>query len=309
MVALQPNEPIPLMKLCRFDDDRIGVVVDDATLLDVTDCLDAIPAVRWPVPLGDLLISNLAGVRARIAQLMPTAKARAVSDVCLKSPIANPTKIIGAPVNYREHAEEAQSPDLKHGHEIKPIGDWGLFLKASSALVGPGEGVEQRFEDRRNDHEAELSVVIGRQCTHVPRARAFDYIAGYAIGLDMTVRGPQFQCFRKSIDTYAVLGPWMVTADELNDPGNLDFQLTVNGELRQRSNTRYMIFDIAQLIELATSYYTLYPGDIIMTGTPAGVGPVKVGDTMFIEFARIGSMTVRVKRSRPGQASERGCVN
>jgi 2-keto-4-pentenoate hydratase/2-oxohepta-3-ene-1,7-dioic acid hydratase in catechol pathway len=298
------------MKLCRYDDDRIGVVVDDATLLDVTESLDAIPAVRWPVPLGDLLIRNLTAVRARIAQLMPGAKARAVSDVCLKSPIANPTKIIGAPVNYREHAEEAQGADLKHGHDIKPIGDWGLFLKANSALVGAGEGVKQRFEDRRNDHEAELAVIIGRQGSQIPRARAFDYIAGYAIGLDMTVRGPQFQCFRKSIDTYAVLGPWMVTADELTDPGDLDFQLAVNGELRQQSNTRYLIFDIAQLIEFAASYYTLYPGDIIMTGTPAGVGPVKVGDTMFIEFSQIGSMTVKVNRSSPdGEARERGRVD
>lgn len=281
------------MKLCRFDDDRLGFVEGDL-VRDVSEALAVLPTVRWPVPPGDLLISHLDAVRARIAEILPKAGVRRIRDVRLKSPIANPTKIIGAPVNYREHFEEARGAGLKHGHDIKPVDEWGLFLKATSALVGAGEGVTQRFRTRRNDHEVELAVIIGRAGSEIQKERALDHVAAYAIGLDMTVRGPQFQCFRKSIDTYAVLGPWMVTADELVNPDELDFELTVNGEPRQKSNTRHMHFNVPRLIELASSYYTLYPGDIIMTGTPAGVGPVKPGDSMYVEFSQIGSMTVAV---------------
>jgi 2-keto-4-pentenoate hydratase/2-oxohepta-3-ene-1,7-dioic acid hydratase in catechol pathway len=281
------------MKICRFDDDRLGVV-DGNVVRDVSEALAVLPTMRWPMPPGDLLISNLAAVRERALELLPKAKIRRVGEVRLKSPVANPTKIIGAPVNYREHLEEAHGADLNHGHDIKPISEWGLFLKATSALVGPGEGVKQRFQTRRNDHEAELAVIIGRIGNEIPRDRALDYVAGYAIGLDMTVRGPQFQSFRKSIDTYAVLGPWMVTADEVVNPDELDFELTVNGEPRQKSNTKFMNFNVSQLIEFASSYYTLHPGDIIMTGTPAGVGPVSPGDRMHVEFSQIGSMTVAV---------------
>jgi 2-keto-4-pentenoate hydratase/2-oxohepta-3-ene-1,7-dioic acid hydratase in catechol pathway len=282
------------VKLCRFNDDRLGVV-NDNVISDVTDALDILPAVRWPIAHGDLLVANLAAVRSRIQQLAPRARTHSVDDVVLKSPVANPSKIIGAPVNYREHFDEAHGADLKHGHDIKPIGEWGLFLKATTALVGAGEGVAQRFADRRNDHEAELAVIIGRHGTNISREKAHAHVAGYAIGLDMTVRGPQFQSFRKSIDSYAVVGPWLVTADELTDPGNLDFHLMVNGEERQKSNTRLMNLDVAQLIEFASSYYTLYPGDIIMTGTPAGVGPVRPGDRLYVEFAGIGSMSVDIR--------------
>ena len=155
----------------------------------------------------------------------------------------------------------------------------------------------QRFVDRRNDHEAELAVIIGKQGTRIPRDRALDYVVGYAIGLDMTVRGPEMACFRKSIDTYAVLGPWMVTKDEVADPGDLDFKLWVNGALRQNSNTRYLVYDIPRLIEFTTSFYSVHPGDIIMTGTPSGVGPVKPGDLIEVEFEKIGRMDVRIREA------------
>ena len=111
----------------------------------------------------------------------------------------------------------------------------------------------------------------------------------------MTVRGSEDRSFRKSIDSYAVLGPWLVTADEIDEPGNLDFELSVNGETRQKSNTSQLIYDIPRLIEYAASFYTLHPGDIIMTGTPAGVGPVADGDVMVVEFERIGRMEVGVR--------------
>ncbi|MGQ0664922.1 MAG: fumarylacetoacetate hydrolase family protein [Pseudomonadota bacterium] len=283
------------MRLCRFDDDRLGLVRGDR-VHDVSAALDELPAARWPLPRGDLLIANLPRLGDRIEKLAAGAPARPLAGVRLKSPVANPTKIIGAPINYKDHIEESKKdPGIAHGREIKTIGDWGLFLKASSALVGPGEGVALRFIDRRNDHEAELAVVIGRQGNNIPKAEALGHVAGYAIGLDMTVRGPELPSFRKSIDTYAVLGPWLVTADEIADPNALDFELKVNGQTRQKSNTRHLDYDVERLIEFASSFYTLYPGDIIMTGTPAGVGPVKPGDVMTVEVERIGRMEVAVR--------------
>jgi 2-keto-4-pentenoate hydratase/2-oxohepta-3-ene-1,7-dioic acid hydratase in catechol pathway len=110
----------------------------------------------------------------------------------------------------------------------------------------------------------------------------------------MTVRGPEERSFRKSVDSFAVVGPWLVTADELSDPSRLDIELTVNGELRQKDNTRNLIVDVPGLIEMASRFYTLHPGDIILTGTPAGVGPVVAGDTIEARIAGIGAMRVSV---------------
>ncbi len=283
------------MRLCRFDDNRLGLVNGDK-VHDVSAALEELPAQRWPLPRGDLLIAHLGRLRPVIERLAAGSPARALSTVRLLSPVANPTKIIGAPINSKDHIEESKrDPGIAHGRVIKTIGDWGLFLKASSALVGPAEGVALRFLDRRNDHEAELAVVIGKAGDRVAREAALDHVAGYAIGLDMTVRGPELPSFRKSIDSYAVLGPWLVTADEVPDPDNLDFELKVNGVTRQKSNTRHLDYDVRRLVEYASSYYSLYPGDIIMTGTPSGVGPVQPGDTMMVTMERVGTMTVAVR--------------
>ncbi|MBI3710826.1 MAG: fumarylacetoacetate hydrolase family protein [Proteobacteria bacterium] len=283
------------MRLCRFDDNRLGLI-DGVSVHDVSPLLSTLPAMRWPVPPGDQLIANLRRLLPDIARHKNSAPAKPLAAVRLLSPVANPSKIIGAPINYKDHIEEAKKDQgIAHGREIKTIGDWGLFLKANSALVGPAEGVALRFPDRRNDHEAELAVIIGKTGSQIPRAQARDYIAGYAIGLDMTVRGPELPSFRKSIDSYAVVGPWLVTKDEIADPNALDFELKVNGETRQKSNTRYLDFNVDRLIEYASSFYTLYPGDIIMTGTPAGVAPVKPGDVMTVDMQGIGRMEVKVR--------------
>jgi len=286
------------MRLCRFDDNRLGLVRGE-TVHDVSAALDLLPPVRWPVPPGDLLIANLARLRPEIERLAAAAPGTPVASVRLLSPVANPTKIIGAPINYKDHVEESKKDQgIAYGRVLKSIGEFGLFLKANSALVGPSEGVALRFPDRRNDHEAELAVVIGRSGTKIPKAEALSYIAAYAIGLDMTVRGPEVPSFRKSIDTYAVLGPWMVTADEIADPDNLDFELRVGDQVRQKSNTRYLDFGVARLIEFASEFYTLHPGDIIMTGTPAGVAPVVPGDVMTVTMQGIGRMQVAVRAAQ-----------
>ena len=285
------------MKLCRYDDNRIGLV-RGRNVHDVSAILDALPLLRYPVPPGDQLIARLDALRERMERLADGAAPRPVEEVRFLSPVANPSKIIGTPVNYVAHVEEARlDPQISVFHRDKPssIEEQGLFLKASSSLVGPSEGVIVRFPDRRTDHEAELGVVIGRKTGPISEAEALDAVAGYGIALDMVVRGKEDRSFRKSPDTYAVLGPWLVTADELGDPGALDFTLHVNGELRQAANTREMIIGIARQISWASSIYTLYPGDIIMTGTCQGVAPVKPGDVMTVAFERIGEMTVPVR--------------
>jgi 2-keto-4-pentenoate hydratase/2-oxohepta-3-ene-1,7-dioic acid hydratase in catechol pathway len=120
------------------------------------------------------------------------------------------------------------------------------------------------------------------------------HVAGYTVALDMTLRGTEFQCFRKSIDSYSVLGPWMVTADEIADPNQLDLWIKVNGQMRQQSNTRHLVYDVARLIEFASSFYTLEPGDVIMTGTPEGVGPVLPGDILEAGIEQVGGFTIRI---------------
>ena len=283
------------MKLCRFDDDRLGVVTGDV-VRDVTAVIARLPARRWPFPKGDPLIAALDELRPAIAEEAKRAPARPLAQVKLLSPVANPSKIVAAPVNYRRHLEEARSDAAIHFQkQVEEIQKIGLFLKATSALVGPSEGVALRYLDRRNDHEVELALVIGKPADRVRAADWASYVAGYAIGLDMTIRGPEERSLRKSVDSYAVVGPWLVTADEIADPTNLTLSLTVNGEPRQKASTRDLVLGLGTLVELASSFYTLLPGDIILTGTPEGVGPVRPGDVMDAAIDGIGAMRVEVR--------------
>lgn len=284
------------MRLCRFDDNRFGLV-RDGFVHDVTSVVrDRLRVPPYPLPQGDLLIAQLDELRPALEAQADGAAKLPVDAVRFLSPVANPSKIIGTPSNYPAHASEAQQdPQISaYQHAGGSIEQQGLFLKAVSALVGPSEGVRVRFPQRRTDHELELGVVIGRRAAEVAESNALDYVAGYAIALDMVIRGPEDRSFRKSPDTYAVLGPWLVTADEIPDPGALDFSLTVNGELRQAANTRDMIMGIARQVAWASSFYTLHPGDIIMSGTCQGVGRVLPGDCMEAAFERIGRMQVPV---------------
>jgi 2-keto-4-pentenoate hydratase/2-oxohepta-3-ene-1,7-dioic acid hydratase in catechol pathway len=284
------------MKLCRYDNNRLGIVQGDE-VLDVTQALSVIPEQRWPIAQGDPLIVNLRRVLAAAKKLMPKAKKKPLAKVKLLSPVPNPSKIIGAPINYNDHiVESIKDPGIAHGRTNiqKGIGEWGLFLKANSSLIGFCEEIRLRWPDRRNDHEVELALIIGKRGNKIPKEKALEYVCAYSIGLDMTVRGPELQCFRKSIDTYSVLGPWLVTADEIADPNNLDLSITVNGELRQNSNTKYLVYNVERLIEFGSAMYTLHPGDIIMTGTPAGVSPVKPGDLLHAYVQGVGEGDVRI---------------
>ena len=283
------------MKICRFNDNRIGVVTGDQ-VADVTEILQSLGERKYPFPNHDLFMANLPRLLPRLKELSATAQRVPLSGVALLSPVANPGKIIGAPVNYVDHLSEATGQaELHHGNKILTIQKAGLFLKATSSLRGCSNGVFLEHLDRRNDHEVELVAIIGKPGRNVPKENALEYVAGYCIGLDMTVRGPEDRSMRKSVDTFSIAGPWMVTADEIPDPDNLDLSLTVNGEYRQRANTRDLILKTAELIAFATAFYSIEPGDMLFTGTPAGVGPVNAGDKIHAEIASIGGMDVDVR--------------
>lgn len=290
------------MNLCRFNKDRLGIVEGDR-VYDVSDAAARIPAPRWPYPPGDPLIRNLGAVLEEARKLRGGAKSHALSEVALYSPITSASKVMAAPANYRAHIDiDAADPALHHGFHDKqlaglerPTEKLGLFLKASSSVVGAAEGIELKWLDRRNDPEIELVVVIGRTAKDVPQARALEYVAGYSLGLDVTVRGTEDRSWRKSADTYAVLGPWLTTVDAIADGEKLTIWLDINGERKQQSSTGLMLVGIRRLIEFASSIYTLHPGDLIYTGTPEGVTPVKPGDRLRMGCEGIGEMALQVR--------------
>jgi 2-keto-4-pentenoate hydratase/2-oxohepta-3-ene-1,7-dioic acid hydratase in catechol pathway len=286
------------MRICRFGEDRLGVVIGDK-IHDVTDVQTEVRARSSYAAKGDAVIAALPQIRDRLMEAAKKAPGVDASSVQLLSPIARVPKAVAAPTNYQDHIIEMEAARQAGGskHTAK-IGTDGLFLKASTSIVGPSEGVPVRFLERRTDHELELVVVIGKQATNLTMDNALDCVAGYTLGLDMTIRGPEDRSFRKSPDGYAVLGPWMVTADEVPDVTDVPLELKVNGETRQKTNTAYLIYNVRRLIEFATSFYTLYPGDVIYTGTCSGVGPVKPGDVITVESPLIGRMDVPVRAHR-----------
>lgn len=257
-------------------------------IVDVTSVLDSIAAARWPIEPGDLLIANFDRLRGLIEQAALSGVPRHLADCALKSPVANPSKILGAVKNYHETADGAHAPGSTLDRD-------GLFLKATSSLAGPSDGIELALPGRQHDHEVELAAVIGSWCRNVSRESAMDYVIGYTVALDMTVQGTEERSLRKSPDGHTVLGPWLVTRDEIADPGVLGLWLQVNRQPRQRGNTRHLLADLPRLIEYASSFFTLYPGDIILTGTPPGAGPVVAGDIVDAGIAGIGSMRVEVR--------------
>src|SRR5271170_7906684 len=295
------------MKLCRYDDDRLGVVRGDL----VHDVTEAQTEIRKRAPYamkGDAVVAALPQWRERIDRMADKAPGKPIAQLKLLPPVARPTKLTCAPTNYQAHIEEmakaSQQPgsQIVRGHSSKIL-EAGMFLKANSALVGPSEGVPVRFPERRTDHEVELVMVIGTAGTDISQAKALNHVAGYCLGLDMTVRGREDRSFRKSVDGYAVLGPWFVTADEIPDPDAVPINLTVNGEMKQNSNTKSLIYSCRRLIEFASAFYTLYPGDLVYTGTPEGVGPVKPGDVIVCRSSPVlGELKIAVRAHETGSA-------
>ena len=245
---------------------------------------------------GDALIRALPGLRGRDRELQSGSIRLPLSDVPLLSPIRNPTKILAAPNNFREHSAEMNASGTVKSSLIASMDEVGFFLKATSSLVGPSEGIAVRFPERRTDYEVEAVVVIGEVVRGpVLVSDALKYVAGYSVGLDITLRGPEERSQRKSIDSYSVLGPWLVTVDDVPDLSVLNMRLSVNGEARQSVGLSNMLFNAAEQIAYASKFYTLYPGDLIYTGTPSGVGPIRGGDVIRAEIESIGAMEVKVR--------------
>lgn len=213
------------------------------------------------------------------------------SGVKFAAPILAPQKIIGVGLNYRDHCEE---------NNLEPPPSPITFAKYPSAIIGPDEPIMLHPEDTRQvDYEAEFAVVIGKEARRVPEHQAMDYVAGYTIVNDVSARDIQFaekQWVRaKSLDTFCPLGPAIVTKDEIPDPHSLDIRCLVNGTLVQHSNTKHLLFGVTSLVSFLSRSITLLPGDIISTGTPAGVGYyrkpqlfLRSGDTVQAEVERIG---------------------
>jgi len=285
------------MKICLFNNNRLGVV-EGNEVLDVSSVLTRIGTAEYPYPRGDQLIACLPELMPVIADAIQFARRYPLSKVTMRSPVANPGKVVAAPVNYQAHLDEAieDTATFSRAH-VRKIQETGLFLKATSSLVGPDDSVCVGLPDRRTDHEIELVAIIGKRAKNVLAKDALSYVAGYSIGLDITIRGPEERSLRKSLDSYTVLGPWLVTADEVENPHALAMTLDVNGKLRQSANTKDLIMDVAELIEFASKFYTLEPGDLLYTGTPEGVGPIQPGDTINCEIERIGKISVNVEAS------------
>lgn len=273
------------MKLARFDNDRIGVVVD-AHIFDVTDAAGVDP-MEWP-PVGPTrLIANFGQMRPALERAAAEAAPMPLSEVTLRTPVPWPNKVVAFPVNYHAHGAE-----MGAGYRAT---NQGFFLKPNSSLSGAGEPVVlPETPGREVHHESELAIIIGKTCRNVAREDWRDYVFGYSCLLDMVVRGREERVARKAYDTFCPVGPWITTADEVPDPSSLRMQLWVDGEMRQDANTRDLVLDIPGMIAMASAVMTLYPGDIIATGTPEGVGPVKPGQTIRITIDHCGEMNVPV---------------
>jgi 2-keto-4-pentenoate hydratase/2-oxohepta-3-ene-1,7-dioic acid hydratase in catechol pathway len=277
------------MKLFRFNGGRIGASLNDKgeeISYDLTDALGVDPTVWPPVQMVQLIVN----FDERMHGVFEHPKTRRIdrNAVRLDVPIEWPNKLLAYPVNYVKHGEEMKS---RNRADLN-----GFFLKANSSLSGPNDPIVlPDLPGREIHHECELGIVIGKGGKNISREAAWDHIFGYACLVDMVVRGTEERVMRKSYDTFCPFGPWITTADDVPDPTQLQAKLWINGELRQNANTRDLIVDIPGMIELASRVATLYPGDIIATGTPEGVGPVQRGDKLRIAIEHVGEMTLDIK--------------
>jgi 2-keto-4-pentenoate hydratase/2-oxohepta-3-ene-1,7-dioic acid hydratase in catechol pathway len=287
------------LKLITFatkDGPRLGVVRGD-------NVIDLARASGGKLP-ADMLTFLESGDKAMdlARKLAGDAQADvALSDATLLAPVPRPSKVIAIGQNYMDHCRE---------QGVEPPTSPVIFTKFTTAIVGPGG--EIRWDPAltsKVDYEVELAVIIGKKARRVPADDALDYVAGYTACNDVSARNLQFgdgQWVRgKSLDTFCPLGPWLVTRDEIPDPQALTVRTTLNGEVVQESTTAEMIFGVRVLIEFASRAFTLLPGDVIVTGTPPGVGvfrdpPVflRDGDEITVEVEGVGQLTNRCVEER-----------
>jgi 2-keto-4-pentenoate hydratase/2-oxohepta-3-ene-1,7-dioic acid hydratase in catechol pathway len=242
------------------------------------------------------IIDNLDSLRDALARVASGPADYKLADAKLAAPLERPGKILALGLNYRDHAAEANMALPEHQ-------TW--FAKMTTSANGPFDTVDLPRVSTRLDYEAELAFVIGKRTRHATREQAKAAIAGYCCANDVSVRDWQLRTTQfvvgKSFDTHCPYGPWIVTADEIADPQALNIRAVLNGEVRQDSNTREMVFDVYAMVEHLSKAMTLEPGDLVLTGTPAGVGAVskpprymKAGDVIRIEIEGIGAIENRV---------------
>ncbi len=277
------------MKLVTYSDHsnvKLGAIKSDG----VIDLRKRIPSLP-----GEMiaLIEKWDDVRSKVEELVEESEAdAALDDVRLMAPVTRPGKVMAIGLNYADHIKETgqQMPN----HQL-----W--FSKAVTSINGPFDPIELPLVSKMTDYEAELVVIVGKRCKHVPAERAEEVVFGYCAGNDVSVRDWQMRTpqwvLGKSFDTHAPIGPWIVTPDELSDPHSLGIRCLVNGELRQNSNTKYLVFSVFDQIAHLSQAMTLEPGDAIFTGTPGGVGLamnppqwLKQGDRVRVEIDRIGAI-------------------
>jgi 2-keto-4-pentenoate hydratase/2-oxohepta-3-ene-1,7-dioic acid hydratase in catechol pathway len=227
-----------------------------------------------------------------ILQAKPDGAKHSIADVKLLAPIPTPRKLLCVGLNYLDHAKET-------GSEIPTVPT--IFNKFATAVIAPGENIVLPKVSKSPDYEAEFAFVIGRGGRHIPADKWRDHVFGYTIINDVSARDYQRATTQwlmgKTFDTFAPMGPWILTADEVDDPHNLDISLEINGEVLQDSNTRELIFKIPDLIAFLSSVFTLQPGDIVSTGTPSGVGVarnpqrfLRPGDDVIVKIPAIGQL-------------------
>ena len=280
------------MKLIRFGDpgqEKPGVLLQDGTRVDASDLTSDFDE--------DFLGNGGLKELESWVQKNATSVRRVSPSLRLGPPIRRPSKIVCIGLNYRDHAAETKAEPPK-----EPV----LFFKATTSLVGPNDPLMMPKGSSKVDWEVELAVIIGKRALYVSKEKALDYVAGYALHNDYSERHFQLErCGQwvkgKSADTFAPLGPFLVTPDELSNVGNLPMWLKVNGTMRQNSSTSNMIFDVAMLVSYVSQFMTLLAGDVISTGTPAGVGLgmnpplyLKAGDVVELGIEGLGESRQQV---------------
>lgn len=285
------------MKLVSFDGGHIGALrvtsEGETEVVDLGDLVEG--AGLWPPTAMLRLIAEFDSLRSSVEERISESSGVSLADVRLGPPVEWPSKLVAFPTNYEDHIREMNSPNRADRN--------GFFLKAPSSLCGPGVAIEMPTVDPQREvhHEAELAIVLGRTCRNVPAEQALECVFGYMCLIDLTVRGAGERVMRKSYDTFTPCGPAIVTADEVPNPGNLEIELRVNGDLRQSGNTKDLILGIPEMVELVSSVSTIYPGDVFASGTPAGVGPVHPGDLVEMTIAGLGELIMPVVQKASGR--------
>jgi 2-keto-4-pentenoate hydratase/2-oxohepta-3-ene-1,7-dioic acid hydratase in catechol pathway len=292
------------MRFVMFDDYRIGVL--DGT--SVRDVSAAVPGWRS----GDRyamnrLIAGWDGLKTAVQKAAEKSAGKALSQVRLLPPVPAPSQLLAAPANYRAHAAEmadgsagVRAPRPEGGRR-QTAEQLGFFMKAVGSISGPQDPIAlplKTYPTRRFDHEGEIAFVVGKEARGVSPERAIDHIFGYTIMIDATMRASEERSEervqRKSFASFSPMGPCLTTADEMGPWQEISVKLFLNGEQKQHAKATDMIVDIPNLLSRASHVMPLQPGDVYTTGSPAGVSPIKVGDTVVVEADRIGKMTLNV---------------